>query len=57
MWSNDFPHAVGDWPHSHDVIAETFAGVPDDERQRMVCDNAVGFFHLDALDAASGAAA
>jgi uncharacterized protein len=47
MWSTDFPHAVGDWPHSRAVIEEIFTGVPDDERYKLVAGNAVEFFHLD----------
>ncbi len=50
MWSNDFPHAVGDWPHSREVVDELFAGVPDDERYRMTCGNAIEFFHLQTTD-------
>jgi predicted TIM-barrel fold metal-dependent hydrolase len=46
MWANDFPHAVGDWPHSREVVDEIFEGVPDDERYRMTCGNAIEFFHL-----------
>jgi hypothetical protein len=34
------------------VLERNFAGVPDEEAQRMVCGNAVQFFHLDALPAA-----
>jgi hypothetical protein len=46
MWGNDFPHSAGDWPHSRKVIAEIFEGVPEAEQQRMLCSNAVEFFHL-----------
>jgi predicted TIM-barrel fold metal-dependent hydrolase len=48
MWSTDFPHANTDWPHSRTVIDEVFAGVPEDERTRMICQNAVDFFRLAA---------
>lgn len=47
MWGSDFPHSASDWPHSHDVIAQNFAGVPDEERDLMLVGNAVRFFHLD----------
>ena len=47
MWGNDFPHSAGDWPNSKRVIEDTFSGVPDDERQKMLVDNAVNFFHLN----------
>jgi predicted TIM-barrel fold metal-dependent hydrolase len=48
MWSNDFPHAVGDWPNSRKIIEENFKGVVEDEKYRMVAGNAIEFFHLDA---------
>jgi predicted TIM-barrel fold metal-dependent hydrolase len=47
MWSNDFPHAVGDWPNSRKILEENFKGVPEDETYRMVAGNAIKFFHLD----------
>jgi predicted TIM-barrel fold metal-dependent hydrolase len=47
QWSTDFPHVQCDWPNSRKVIEEQFAGIPDDERRRIVCDNAVRYFHLD----------
>lgn len=46
MWGNDFPHSAGDWPNSKRVIADLFSGVPEDEKQKMLIDNAVSFFHL-----------
>ena len=46
MWSNDFPHATSDWPHSSDVIQRDFEGVPEDERYMMLAGNAIAYFHL-----------
>jgi predicted TIM-barrel fold metal-dependent hydrolase len=46
MWGNDFPHSAGDWPHSNQVIEDIFSGVPEDERQKILVDNAVNYFHL-----------
>lgn len=34
-WASDFPHSVGDWPWSREVLARSLAGVPDDERRRI----------------------
>jgi hypothetical protein len=48
MWSSDFPHAETDWPESQQVIDEMFAGVPDDERYRILAGNVIEYFHLDA---------
>jgi predicted TIM-barrel fold metal-dependent hydrolase len=46
MWGSDFPHQESDWPESLKIIEKNFAGVPDDERHKMVCGNAMDFFHL-----------
>jgi predicted TIM-barrel fold metal-dependent hydrolase len=46
MWSSDFPHGITDWPNSMRVIEEIFSGVPESEKDRMLCRNAVEFFHL-----------
>lgn len=47
MWGNDFPHSAGDWPNSRRVIEEIFSAVPEDEKQKILVDNCVGFFHLN----------
>jgi predicted TIM-barrel fold metal-dependent hydrolase len=46
MWASDFPHLESDWPNSKRVIEENFAGVPEDEKYKMIVGNAVKFFHL-----------
>lgn len=46
MWGNDFPHSAGDWPNSRRVIDEMCAGVPDDEKKKILSANAADFFHL-----------
>jgi predicted TIM-barrel fold metal-dependent hydrolase len=48
MWGSDFPHQESDWPESLKIIDKNFAGVPEDEKHRMVCGNAVEFFHLQS---------
>ncbi|MDH3446330.1 MAG: amidohydrolase, partial [Deltaproteobacteria bacterium] len=47
MWGNDFPHSAGDWPNSKRVIEDLFSGVPEDERQKILVENAVNYFHLN----------
>jgi predicted TIM-barrel fold metal-dependent hydrolase len=47
MWATDFPHAESDWPESQHVIEEIFAGVPEDEKRRILGGNVVEYFHLD----------
>jgi predicted TIM-barrel fold metal-dependent hydrolase len=40
MWSSDYPHHGNDWPYSRKVIDETMGHVADDERARIIGDNA-----------------
>jgi predicted TIM-barrel fold metal-dependent hydrolase len=46
MWGSDFPHQESDWPESLKIIDKNFAGVPAEEKHKMVCGNAVDFFRL-----------
>ena len=46
MWSTDYPHHRHDWPYSRRVIEESFGGVPEQEKQLMICDNARGLYRL-----------
>jgi uncharacterized protein len=47
MWGSDFPHSVGTFPYTPEVIEELFEGVAEDERRKMLCTNACEFFDLD----------
>jgi predicted TIM-barrel fold metal-dependent hydrolase len=53
MWSTDFPHIVTRWPNSLKVLESQMAGVPAEERQKMVANNAIAFFRLAHADARS----
>ncbi|MFI5040466.1 MAG: amidohydrolase family protein [Acidimicrobiales bacterium] len=46
MWSTDYPHHRHDWPYSRRIIEDSFVGVPDVEKQRMICGNAQELYHL-----------
>lgn len=46
IWAADFPHQESEWPHSQEVINHNFAGIPDDEKNMMICANAMTFFHI-----------
>ncbi len=35
MWGNDYPHHDSIWPHSQEVLARIFQGVPEEEKDRM----------------------
>jgi uncharacterized protein len=47
MWSTDFPHIVTRWPNSLKVLESQMAGVPQEEKQKMVAENAIKFFRLE----------
>ena len=47
MWASDFPHADSTWPHSREVIARDFDGVPEDITRKIVFENCVKLYHLD----------
>jgi len=45
-WSTDFPHHGNDWPYSRRTIDSLFSNVPENERRKIVCDNAAHFWRL-----------
>ena len=47
MWGSDFPHSVGTYPYSKEVIEELFDDVPEKERRQVLVDNVCDFFDLD----------
>jgi predicted TIM-barrel fold metal-dependent hydrolase len=47
MWATDFPHHATDWPNSLALVEKLVAGVPEDERRQIVCDNALRYYKLD----------
>jgi predicted TIM-barrel fold metal-dependent hydrolase len=44
MVESDYPHADSTWPDTQAVLAETMAGVPDDELRAMAYGNAARLF-------------
>ena len=40
LWGNDYPHDEGTFPHSHEAIERTFAGVGEDDKRKMLFENA-----------------
>jgi predicted TIM-barrel fold metal-dependent hydrolase len=46
MWASDFPHLDSTWPHSREVIKETFAAIPHAVTRKIVCDNAARLYGL-----------
>lgn len=46
MWSTDYPHHGCDWPYSRKVIDETFVGIDQDEREKILAGNAIRLWKL-----------
>ncbi len=46
MWASDFPHTDSTWPHSREVIAKDFSGVPDNVTAKIVFDNANRLYRM-----------
>ena len=46
MWASDFPHSDSTWPRSREVVERDFAGVPDDEVDKIVRDNCAQLYGL-----------
>lgn len=46
MWASDFPHTDSTWPHSREVIAKNFAGVPKKVTKKITCDNAAKLYGI-----------
>jgi predicted TIM-barrel fold metal-dependent hydrolase len=47
MWANDFPHSDSTWPWSQEVIAEQAAGLTDEQRRAILCDNVAELYRID----------
>ena len=46
MWGSDYPHAESTWPNSRQVIDRILKGVPEDEKRKIVGDNAARLYHF-----------
>ena len=46
MWASDYPHGDATWPHSREALARNFAGVPEEERDRMIGGNMARAYQL-----------
>jgi predicted TIM-barrel fold metal-dependent hydrolase len=44
MWGSDFPHSDCTWPHSREVIAKNFAGLPQDVTRKITYGNAARLY-------------
>jgi predicted TIM-barrel fold metal-dependent hydrolase len=46
MWSSDYPHSETTYPHSREVIAKTFKGVPESDKRDIICTRAKALFRV-----------
>ena len=44
LWGSDYPHDEGTFPHSREVIERTFKDVPEDEKRKIVGENAARLY-------------
>ena len=52
MWSSSYPNSTSSWPSSRMTIEDEFAGVPDDERRRILGENCAELYGLPVPAAA-----
>jgi predicted TIM-barrel fold metal-dependent hydrolase len=46
MWGSDYPHFDGAWPNSQQLLANQFAGIPEEDQRRIGRTNAIEFYDL-----------
>ena len=47
MWSSDYPHTAAIWPRSQQFIRETFGGLSEADRRKIVHDTAARLYGVD----------
>jgi predicted TIM-barrel fold metal-dependent hydrolase len=50
LWSSDYPHPEGTWPHTQETLTRIFAGVTPEERRRMTYETTARLYGLVAPD-------
>jgi predicted TIM-barrel fold metal-dependent hydrolase len=51
MWASDYPHLTSTFPNSMEIIDKLFARLSDEEKGKLVHDNVVRLYRLDAAAA------
>jgi predicted TIM-barrel fold metal-dependent hydrolase len=46
MWSSDYPHTAAIWPKSQEFIKETFSGLSEAERRKIIHDTAARVYGI-----------
>jgi predicted TIM-barrel fold metal-dependent hydrolase len=47
MWSSDYPHTAAIWPRSQEFIKETFSGLSEANRRKIVHDTAARVYGIE----------
>ncbi len=46
MWCDDYPHGASTWPHSREVIAKNMACLSEEDRWKIIRDNAAKLYDI-----------
>ena len=52
MWESDLPHVASYYPHSRDEVERVLAGVPAEDRPKLLYENALRVYQVKATVAA-----
>jgi hypothetical protein len=47
-FGRDYPHAEGTWPNTFEYLHDLFTGVPEADVRKILGENAIRYFGLDA---------
>jgi predicted TIM-barrel fold metal-dependent hydrolase len=47
MWSSDYPHTAAIWPRSQEFIKETFSGLAEEDKRKIVHDTAARVYSIE----------
>ena len=47
MWGSDYPHTESTFPRSQQILDEILADCTEEEKEKIVCGNAVRVYNLD----------
>ena len=47
MWGSDYPHSESTFPRSREIIDDILAGVPEDEKAKIVAGNVASLYEFD----------
>jgi predicted TIM-barrel fold metal-dependent hydrolase len=53
MWESDFPHVASYYPRSWQEVERVLGDVPAEDRRKLLYENAVRLYHIDAVVAAT----